>query len=196
MRTICFVDSERYFAYCTWYGRGTNHASVQFLLLISCCLAYVRTIRARVSSFRAIFYIISTLIRNYPSTFFQNTYTILVRKFLFIFSVISVKFIANLICSYRVSCACEPFDLSIPNGISCTVRDTPVVRITRPSSFSFWFGVASRTCERSARALVVFVLYSELFWHRFVIIRLLSFKIHIRYSYEFFIHFFQSFQSN
>ncbi len=38
----------------------------------------------------------------------------------------------------------------------------------------------------AARALVVFVLYSLLFRHRFVIIRLLSFKIHVRYSCEFF----------
>jgi hypothetical protein len=50
--------------------------------------------------------------------------------------------IANLIRSYRVSCACEPSVLSIPNGISRTVRDTTVVRITRPSIFFFWFGVA------------------------------------------------------
>ena len=45
--------------------------------------------------------------------------------------------VANLICSDRVSCACEPCVLSIPNGISHTIRDTIVVRITRPSSFSF-----------------------------------------------------------
>ncbi len=44
--------------------------------------------------------------------------------------------------------------------------------------------LVERTCVRSASALVVLVLYSESFRHRFVIIRLLSFKIHIRYSYE------------
>jgi hypothetical protein len=83
--TICFIDSEQYFAYGTWYDRDTNHASVQFLL---------------------------------------------------------------------------------------------------------WFGVASPLCVRSACALVGFVLYSILFRHRFVIIRLLSSKIHIRYSYENFNSFF------
>ncbi len=46
--------------------------------------------------------------------------------------------------------------------------------------------VCSRTCDRYACALVVLVLYSKSFRHRFVIIRLLSFKIHIRYSYEIF----------
>ncbi len=66
--------------------------------------------------------------------------------------------VANLICSYRVSCACEPSVLSIPNGISCTVRDTIVVRITRPSSFSFWFVVfayvrAICVCVSSFRAI-------------------------------------------
>ncbi len=85
VRPICFIDSERYFAYGTSYDRGTNHASVQFLLLIWCWLA---------------------------------------------------------------------------------------------------------TCVRLACALVVFVLYSESFRHRFVIIRLLSSKIHIRYSYENFNSFF------
>ncbi len=39
-------------------------------------------------------------------------------------------------------------------------------------------------CERFACALVVFVLYSASFRHPFVIICLLSFKIHIRYSYQ------------
>ena len=74
--------------------------------------------------------------------------------------------------------------LSIPNGVSRTVRDTTVVRITRPSNFFFWFLVGSPPRVRFARALVVFVLYSESFRRHFVIIRLLSFKIHIRYSYE------------
>ncbi len=41
-----------------------------------------------------------------------------------------------------------------------------------------------RPRDRYACALVVFVLYSLLFRHSFVIIRLLSFKIHIRDSYE------------
>ncbi len=38
---------------------------------------------------------------------------------------------------FRVTCACEPSVLSIPNNISLTVRDTTVIRIKRPSSFSF-----------------------------------------------------------
>ncbi len=71
--------------------------------------------------------------------------------------------VANLICSYRVSCACEPSILSIPNGISRTVRDKIVVRITRPSSFSFWFGYsvslrAIRVCVSSFR--VIFFIIS------------------------------------
>ena len=101
--------------------------------------------------------------------------------------------VANLICSYRVRCACEPFVVSIPNSISRIVRDTTVVRITRPSSFSFWFGVGDRPCVRFACALVVFVLYSKSFRQQFVIFRLFSFKIHIRYSYENFYSFFSHF---
>ncbi len=45
--------------------------------------AYSSPIRVCASSFRYIFWIISTSIRNNPSTFFQNTYTILVRFFFF-----------------------------------------------------------------------------------------------------------------
>ncbi len=109
----------------------------------------------------------------------------LCKEFLSFFpSLLLSLYIANLICSYRVSCACQPSVLSIPNGISRTVRDTAVVRIMLPSSFSFWFRVGSPPCDRSASALVVFVIYSKLFRHQFIIIRLLSFKIHIRYSYE------------
>ncbi len=95
MRTIFFIDSEQYYAYCTWYGRGTNLASVQFLLPISWCLTSVRAICVCVSSFRAIFWTISIYIRNNPSTFFQNTYTIFVRNFLFIFLVLFVKLFGN-----------------------------------------------------------------------------------------------------
>ncbi len=46
-----------------------------------------------------------------------------------------------------------------------------------------------RPRDRYASALVVFVLYSKTFRHQYIIIRLLSFKIHIRYSYDFFSHF-------
>jgi hypothetical protein len=68
------------------------------------------------------------------------------------FSVISLKLNANLICSYRVSCACEPSVLSIPNGILRIVRVRSVVRIMRLSSFSFWFRVASwRAYDSRAR---------------------------------------------
>ncbi len=48
-------------------------------------------------SFRVVFFIISTSIRNNPSTFFQNTYTILVRFFFSFFSVISAKLIGNVL---------------------------------------------------------------------------------------------------
>ena len=52
--------------------------------------------------------------------------------------------VANLMCSsYRVSCACEPYVLLIPNGISRKVRHTTVVRIRRLSCFFFRLVVAS-----------------------------------------------------
>ena len=60
-----------------------------------------------------------------------------------------------------------------------------------PSDF-FW---GARPCVRFTRALVVFVLYSETFRHWFVIIRLLSSKIHIRYSYAIFYSLFSHFRS-
>ena len=85
VRIICFIDSEQYFAYHTSYDRCTNHASVRFLLLIWCCGAYSRPICVLVNFFRVIFLKFSTSIRNSPPTFFQNTCTILVRKFLFVF---------------------------------------------------------------------------------------------------------------
>ena len=50
------------------------------------------------------------------------------------------------------------------------------------SPFDFLLGARPRV--RFACALVGFVLYFELFRHHFIIIRLLSFKIHIRDSYE------------
>ena len=65
------------------------------------------------------------------------------------------------------------------------------VRLVSSSDF-----LLARLRAYDACALVIFVLYSESFRRRFVIIRLLSFKIHIRYSYEKNIHFFQLFQSN
>ena len=58
------------------------------------------------------------------------------------------------------------------------------------------FLLGARPCDRSARALVVFVLYSLSFRYQFVIIRILCPQIHMRYSYEKFYSFFQSFQSN
>jgi hypothetical protein len=93
--------------------------------------------------------------------------------------------IANLICSYRVSCACEPSVLSIPNGISCVIRHTTVARIMRPCSFSFKFGVGSPSCVRFTSTRVVIVPYSKSFRHQSVLIGLLSSsKIHIRDSCE------------
>ena len=67
--------------------------------------------------------------------------------------------VANLICSYRVSCETICF---MGFGISRIVRDTTVVRITRPSSFSFWFGVAFvRTiCERVSSYRALFEIIS------------------------------------
>ena len=57
----CFIDSERYFAYGTSYDRGTNHASVHFLLLISCCVR----VRASVSvSTQVIFVLNSEIFRH------------------------------------------------------------------------------------------------------------------------------------
>jgi len=91
--------------------------------------------------------------------------------------------IANLICSYRVSCACEPTLLSIPSGVSRTIRHTTVVRIIRPSNFSFRFGVFAYS-RPVCVCVVDFVLDYESVRHRSVIIRLLSSKIHIRDSYE------------
>ncbi len=99
--------------------------------------------------------------------------------------------VANLICSYRASCACEPSVLSIPNGISRTVRHTTVVRITRPSISPLDL-LCSRHHVRFACAVVVFVLYSKWFRYHFVIIRLFSSKIHMRK----FLFIFQSFHSN
>jgi len=69
--------------------------------------------------------------------------------------------IANFICSYRASCACEPSVLSIPNGISSTLRYTPVVRILRPSNFSFWF-LVGRASARPIR--VCFSRFRAIFW--------------------------------
>jgi len=63
-----------------WYG--TNHTSVQFFLLICCyvgVLAY-GTVSVCAKSFLAILWMSATSIRNNPSAFFQNTYTIFVRK--------------------------------------------------------------------------------------------------------------------
>ena len=53
---------------------------------------------------------------------------------------------------FRVLCTCEPYVLSIPNGISRTERHSNVVRILRPFNFSFLFCV--RVCVR-ARARTV-----------------------------------------
>ncbi len=65
------------------------------------------------------------------------------------------------------------------------------VRLVSPYDLAW-----SRTCDRSASALVVFGLYFKSFRHRSVIIRLLSSKMHIRHSYENIIRYIQSFQSN
>jgi hypothetical protein len=124
MRTICFIDSERYFAYHTLYDRDTNHASVQFLLLISCCGVSVRPICVCVSSFRAIFFIISTSIRNNPSTFFQNTYTGFVRIILIRYTTASCRDTVAILSRYgtlpccKVRCCTSAFAYSIKASVA------------------------------------------------------------------------------
>ena len=153
MRTIRFIDSEQYFTYLTWYDRGMNHASVQFLLLI-----WWFSVRAS-----GLFSLSTQVVFVLNSESFRNR-SVIIRLFsseihirhpyeVFFFFGGSSKSIANLICSYRVSCGCEPSVFSIPNGISRTVRDTIVVWITRPSSFFFWFVVV---CA-SVRTIRVYV---------------------------------------
>ncbi len=161
---------------------------------------YLRTVCVCVSSFRAIFLIISTSIRNNPSTFFQNTYTIFVRFFIF-FSVIFVKY---LVMSYFGLIEAPQYYAQSQISFALTglvahanhmfYRFRTVIRVlyvirpwyescVRPVSPSDLV-LVERPCVRFACALVVFVLYSKLSRHRFVIISLLSYKIHIRDSYE------------
>ncbi len=74
MRYLCFIDSERYFAYGTVYDRTVNLASALFLLLIFCSCAPTRDRSCgRVSSYRGLFLYVSQRIRNNPPVFFQNT---------------------------------------------------------------------------------------------------------------------------
>ena len=98
--------------------------------------------------------------------------------------------VANLICSSgffaRANYLFYRFRtiFRVRNGIVTWYESC--VRAVSPSDLV----LGARPCDRFAYALVVFVLFSESFRHRFVIIRLLSFKIHLRYSYEIFFSFF------
>ena len=101
MRTICFIDSERYFAYHTSYSRGTKAASVLFLLLIWCWLASSRPICVNARSFRTIFSIISTSICNNPPAFFHNTNTGFVRIILMRYTTLNCRDIVAILLCYR-----------------------------------------------------------------------------------------------